>query len=96
MPPVSVIIPLHRDNPGFRACLAGCLTLNYPRLEIIVVSDEAVALPAEVKSVLTRADHDTGPGEKRDVGMHAGVGDYFAFIDDDAVQIGRASCRERV
>jgi glycosyltransferase involved in cell wall biosynthesis len=80
-----VIIPLHRDNPGFRACLAGCLALDYPRVEVIVVSDEKVELPAEVKSVLTGADHDTGPGEKRDVGMHAGVGDYLAFIDDDAI-----------
>jgi glycosyltransferase involved in cell wall biosynthesis len=80
-----VIIPLHRDNPGFRACLAGCLALDYPRVEVIVVSDEKVELPAEVKSVLTGADHDTGPGEKRDVGMHAGGGDYLAFIDDDAV-----------
>jgi cellulose synthase/poly-beta-1,6-N-acetylglucosamine synthase-like glycosyltransferase len=80
-----VIIPLHRDNPGFRACLAGCLALEYPRTEVIVVSDEPVALPADVKSVLTGADHDTGPGEKRDIGMHAATGDYFAFIDDDAV-----------
>ena len=85
VPRVSVIIPLHRDNPGFRACVAGCLALDYPQLEIIVVSDMSVALPAGVKSVLTGADHDTGPGEKRDIGMHAGDGDYFAFIDDDAV-----------
>ena len=49
------------------------------------MSDEPVALPADVKSVLTGADHDTGPGEKRDIGMHAATGDYFAFIDDDAV-----------
>jgi glycosyltransferase involved in cell wall biosynthesis len=84
-PAVSVVIPLHRDNPGFRECLAGCLALEYPRLEVIVVSDDPVALPAGVKSILTGADHDTGPGEKRDVGMHAGAGDYFAFVDDDAV-----------
>jgi GT2 family glycosyltransferase len=84
-PKVSVIIPLHRDSPGFRACLEGCLALEYPRQEIIVVSDEAVALPDGVKSVLTGSDHDTGPGQKRDVGMHAGEGDYFAFIDDDAM-----------
>ena len=84
-PPVSVIIPLHRDNAGFRDCLAGCLALRYPSVEVIVVSDEKVSLPPLVKLVLTGADHDTGPGEKRDVGMHAGGGDYFAFIDDDAV-----------
>lgn len=85
MPRVSVIIPLHRDNPGFRACLAGCLALDYPGAEIIVVSDERVALPSDVKFVGTGSHHNTGPGEKRDLGMHAGTGDYFAFIDDDAV-----------
>jgi len=65
--------------------VAGCLALDYPSLEVIVVSDETIALPRDVKSVLTGAAHDTGPGEKRDAGMHAGAGDFFAFIDDDAV-----------
>ena len=81
---VSVIIPLHRDNAGFRECLAGCLALDYPDYEVVVVTDEGVDLPAEVKLVPTGADHDTGPGEKRDLGMHASAGDFFAFIDDDA------------
>lgn len=80
-----MIIPLHRDNPGFRECLAGCLALDYPRFEVIVVSDDRVELPSEVKSVRTGANRDTGPGEKRDVGMHTGGGEFFAFIDDDAV-----------
>ncbi len=83
--PVSVIIPLHRDNPGFRRCLSGCLALDYASVEVIVVSDAPVALPDGVKFVLSGAGRDTGPGEKRDLGMHAAHGDYFAFIDDDAV-----------
>lgn len=82
---MSVIIPLHRDNPGFRACLEGCLALEYPSFEVIVVCDDGVALPSGARQVLTGASHDTGPGEKRDVGMHVADGDYFAFIDDDAV-----------
>lgn len=83
--PVSVIIPLHRDNPGFRQCLNGCLALDYASVEVIVVSDAPVAVPVGVKLVLSGAGRDTGPGEKRDLGMHAAHGDYFAFIDDDAV-----------
>jgi glycosyltransferase involved in cell wall biosynthesis len=79
-----VIIPLHRDNPGFRDCLAGCIALNHPSFEVIVVSDVEVVVPAGVKMVLSQASRDTGPGEKRDIGMHAAIGDYFAFIDDDA------------
>jgi GT2 family glycosyltransferase len=59
--------------------------LSYPSFELIVVSDAEVALPADVKLVLTRAGRDTGPGEKRDLGMHAATSDFLAFIDDDAV-----------
>ena len=62
--------------------MAGCLALDYPRVEVVVVSDEAVALPAEAKSVRTGADHDTGPGEKRDVGMHAAAVSYPGFLED--------------
>jgi len=80
-----VIIPLHRDTPGFRRCLSACLALDYASVEVIVVSDAAVALPQGVKLVLSGAGRDTGPGEKRDLGMHAAEGDYFAFIDDDAI-----------
>jgi GT2 family glycosyltransferase len=49
------------------------------------VSDVEVAVPSAVKLVLSHANRDTGPGEKRDIGMHAAGSDYFAFIDDDAV-----------
>ena len=84
-PVFSVIIALHRDSPAFRACLAGCLDLDYPRFEVIVVSDADVNLSNRARLVTTGANHDTGPGEKRDVGMHAATGEYLAFIDDDAV-----------
>src|SRR2546429_7155593 len=84
-PRVAVIIPLHRDTPGFRECLAGCLALDYPSFEVIVVCDAEVAVPTGVKLVRTGAGRDTGPGEKRDLGIHAADVDYFAFIDDDAI-----------
>ena len=85
MPAVSVIIPLHRDSTVFRDCLKGCLALDYSPIELIVVSDRPVPLPSGVRLVLTKADGDTGPGQKRDIGMHAAVGTIFAFVDDDAV-----------
>src|SRR5207244_757842 len=61
-PRVAVIIPLHRDTPGFRDCLRGCLALEYPSFEVIVVSDVAVVLPSGAKLVLSKAERDTGPG----------------------------------
>lgn len=81
----SVIIPLHRDSPGFRACLNGCLELDYSDYEVVVVTDTEVPVPPRVKLVLTQAGRVTGPGEKRDKGMRASDGNYFAFIDDDAI-----------
>ncbi len=84
-PNVSVIIPLHRDSPRFRQCVTGCLKLDYPSFRVVVVSDRAVEVPSGVQLVVSGADRDTGPGEKRDLGMAAGRSDYFAFIDDDAV-----------
>lgn len=84
-PRFSVIIPLHRDGPAFRECLAGCLALNHASFEVIVVSDREVDLPSGVRIIPSRAGRDTAPGEKRDVGMHAARGMYLAFIDDDAV-----------
>ena len=82
---VAVIIPLHRDTPGFRECLNGCLALDYAPVELIVVSDVDVDLPHGVKLVVSGAGRDTGPGEKRDLGMHAANGEFVAFIDDDAI-----------
>src|SRR6266550_2655954 len=69
-PDCSVIIPLHRDGPAFRACLEGCRSLDYPSFELIVVSDVEVSLPKSVRLVVSRSQYDTGPGEKRDLGMH--------------------------
>jgi cellulose synthase/poly-beta-1,6-N-acetylglucosamine synthase-like glycosyltransferase len=82
---VSVIIPLHRDSDSFRECLAGCLALDYPSFEVIVVSDMQVSVPNGARLVLSNSRVDTGPGEKRDIGMHEACGSVFAFIDDDAV-----------
>jgi len=83
-PVFSIIIPMHRDGDAFRRCLAGCLALNGVTYEVIVVSDKPVALPGGISLVVSGADHDTGPGEKRDAGVRAARGQYFAFIDDDA------------
>lgn len=84
-PTFSVIIPLHRDSDAFRRCLGGTLALDHPSFEVIVVCDSAVRVPSSVRLVETGSSVDSGPGQKRDIGMHAAKGRYFAFIDDDAV-----------
>lgn len=81
----SVIIPLHHDGPAFRSCLDGCLDLDHPDFEVLVVSDRPVDIPPPARLVLTGSGADTPPGVKRDIGIKHATGDVLAFIDDDAV-----------
>lgn len=81
---VSIVVPLHRDSLAFRRCIASCARLIYPDYEVIVVSDREVSVPSDILVILTGSPIDTGPGEKRDIGMRSATGEYFAFIDDDA------------
>lgn len=81
---VSVVIPLHRDNPAFRRCLAGCRELDYADFEILVVSDGDVLLPSGVRLLQTGSKSDTSPAEKRDLAIAGASGGFLAFIDDDA------------
>jgi glycosyltransferase involved in cell wall biosynthesis len=84
-PRVSVIVPLHRDTPAFRRCLAAVRALPGDRHELVVVSDRPVDdLPADVRLVVTGAESDTSPAEKRDAAFTVASGDVLAFLDDDA------------
>jgi Glycosyltransferase like family 2 len=80
----TVVIPLHRDNPKFRRCLAECQELDYEDFEILVVSDGDVNLPTGVRLLRTGSELDTSPAEKRDLAITETAGGFLAFIDDDA------------
>lgn len=84
-PRVSVIVPLHRDTPAFRRCLEAVRALPGDRHELVVVSDRLVDdLPTDVRLVVTGAESDTSPAEKRDAAFAVASGDVLAFLDDDA------------
>jgi glycosyltransferase involved in cell wall biosynthesis len=83
-PRVSVIVPLHRDTPAFRRCLEAVRSLPGRDHELIVVSDRPVELPNDVRFVLTGAESDTSPAEKRDAAVSVAGADVLAFLDDDA------------
>src|SRR5215831_2559916 len=82
----SIVIPLHRDNPSFRRCLRGCLELDHPDLEVVVVSDRPVDLPEDprVVAVVSGREGDSSPAEKRDLALAHATGDAIAYLDDDA------------
>lgn len=84
-PRVSVIVPLHRDTPAFRRCVAEVRALPGDDHELIVVVDRHVdELPDDVRLVVTGSETDTSPAEKRDAALAVAAGDVLAFLDDDA------------
>src|SRR5258708_20069101 len=110
-PFVSVVIST-RDRPDrLSRCLSALLALQYPDYEVIVV-DNAPSTSAtadlirqtyadEPRIRYVREDHPGLPsGHNR--GIVEARGDIIAFTDDDVIvdtcwlEIGRASCRERV
>lgn len=83
---MSFIVPLHRDGPQFRSCLAAYARVaSAVPFEVVVVSDGEVApLPADVVHTTTGSASDTSPAVKRDVGAKAARGRILGYIDDDA------------
>jgi GT2 family glycosyltransferase len=84
-PKFSIVIPAHRDGPGFRRCIEACLDQDYSDFEVVVASDRSVpGLPQGVTLVETGASADTSPAEKRDSAFPITSGDVLAYVDDDA------------
>jgi GT2 family glycosyltransferase len=84
-PDVSVIVPLHRLTPSAAECLQTVSGLPGGRHELIVVSDRPVeGLPDGARLVLTGAQSDTSPAEKRDAALGHVRAPVCAFLDDDA------------
>jgi GT2 family glycosyltransferase len=84
-PAFSILIPVHREGPAFHRCLEACHALEWSNFEVMVVSDAPIPdLPAWVVSVVTGAESDTSPAEKRDRGFEHTRGDIVAYLDDDA------------
>lgn len=84
-PFVSIIIPLYVITDRFFKDLFKFSDLRYPKYEILVVSDKRIKLPniPKLKLILT-GQKQTGPAEKRDIGLKEARGTVCAFIDDDA------------
>lgn len=84
-PIVSIIIPLYVINDRFFADLKKFENLDYSNIEILVICDKKVRLP-KIKNVqlIITGKKQTGPAEKRDIGLKEAKGSVCAFIDDDA------------
>jgi len=85
-PKVSIIIPLHNKTPYFYETVGRCLELDYPKFEILIGVDgnTKVSFCDKRIRVLRTGSKNTGPAEKRDMGIRKAKGNIIAFLDDDS------------
>ena len=65
-----------------KECIQGCLQLNYPNFELLVLPDFGEDLPDSRFRVLPTGP--VKPSDKRNMGVDATSGEFVAFIDGDA------------
>lgn len=84
-PKISIIIPLYVICDRFLKDLRKFEDIDYTNYEILVICDRKVRLPNIHKlHLIVTGSKQTGPAEKRDIGISHAKGSICAFIDDDA------------
>lgn len=84
-PLVTIIIPLYVTCERFFSDLVKFERLDYSRYEILVICDKKVRLPKESRAkLIVTGLKQSGPAEKRDIGLKYAKGSICGFIDDDA------------
>ncbi|MCM8783423.1 MAG: glycosyltransferase [Candidatus Omnitrophica bacterium] len=79
---VSIVIACKKSNPYLEECLRHCLELDYSDYEIIVLPDEEFSYhDSKVKVIPTGK---VNPPVKRNKILGISLGEFIAFIDDDA------------
>ncbi len=81
-PLVSIIVACKAIDSYTKECILGCLQLNYPQFELLVLPDHPANLSEERVRVLPTGP--VKPSEKRNIGVNAAKGEIIAFIDGDA------------
>ena len=106
---VTAIVAAYNEERHIAECLASLLDQTYEPLEIIVVDDgstdaTAAAVRAFAQVKLLQRPHE-GKARAINAAAQAARGEILLFLDADlrfdrvyvaALEIGRASCRERV
>lgn len=79
---VSIIIAVKELNDNLKRCIEGCLNLDYPDFEIIVLPDKQFDYPNDKVRIIPTGN--ITPPQKRDLALKEAKGEILAFIDDDA------------
>lgn len=82
----SIIIPCGEIDEYVEECIEGCLDLDYPDFEIILLpdGDEGEEKFRGIEEVEVVSTGSVSPGRKRNEGMEIAEGEILAFIDSDA------------
>jgi glycosyltransferase involved in cell wall biosynthesis len=84
-PKVSVIMPVERIGGDAERAIASVLNQEAPfAFELIVVSAEPLALPAETR-LRNVVEGNRNPATRRNRAASVATGEILAFIDDDAI-----------
>ena len=106
-PSICLIVPMHGDADYFERCIESMSKLTYSPLEIILVDDgmtEGAKRKIEKFAPRVRVlkSDGKGPSYARNFAAKNSNAELLAFTDSDCIvspdwlEIGRASCRERV
>lgn len=87
---ISIIIPVHKTVKYLSKCLNSILKQDTKNLEIILVpnggkEEHEICNKYAKENSIIKVIHDVerGPGEARNAGIKAAIGDYIWFIDSD-------------
>jgi cellulose synthase/poly-beta-1,6-N-acetylglucosamine synthase-like glycosyltransferase len=80
-PLVSIIIPCKEVDDYTQECVEHCMRLDYPNFEIILLPDYS---DKPIDGVVIIATEPVSPGVKRNIGVKNSIGEFCAFIDNDA------------
>ena len=78
---VSIIIPCKDVDDYTRECIEYCRRLDYPNFEIILLPDYSTEA---IDGVIIIATEPVPPGVKRNIGVKNSIGEFCAFLDNDA------------
>ncbi len=88
-PKISIIIPVHNNEPFLKKCLNSIKYQTYPNLEIIFINDgstdNSLAILEEFKQNDNRCSIYTqdyvGEGIALNIGLNSATGDYVTFVN---------------
>lgn len=86
-PLVSVVVPTRNNARTLAACLRSIRAQDHPAVELIVVDNHSTDGTAEIAREWAHRVIVAGPerSAQRNLGAHAGAGEYVLWIDSDMV-----------